>query len=178
MSGHSYSVPGKTILFGAHNILSVVQYIEKYGGKAAVVSYDLFKAFDRVNLDFLYKVMEAMHFPKLFIQWIQMVHSGSTTSFLLSFLTKSIKLLISLRQGDPIAMPLFIIFMEPLLMMIRKKIRGTVLFGEVGNKSALWGNYSGGLECVKTNDQGYVDDVNVCIQDEDDLLVFDESLKE
>ena len=46
------------------------------------------------------------------------------------------------------------------------------------NKSASWGNYSGGVKCVKTNDQGYVDDVNVCIQDEDDLLVFDESLKE
>ena len=31
LSGQSCSVPGKNILFGASNILSVIQYIEKYG---------------------------------------------------------------------------------------------------------------------------------------------------
>ena len=40
----------------------MIQYIEKYGGKAAVISYDLMKVYDRVHLGFLYKVMEAMNF--------------------------------------------------------------------------------------------------------------------
>ena len=66
-SGQSCSVPNQNILFGGHNILSVIQYIEKYGGRGAVVSYDLYKAYDRVALPFLYLVMERMKFPPSFI---------------------------------------------------------------------------------------------------------------
>ena len=63
-------------------------------------------------------------------------------------------------------------------MMIRKKIKGTVFYGELNNKSATWGNYSGGVDCVKTKDQAYVDDVNVCIQNEEDLKVVDNIFSE
>ena len=55
------------LLFGGHNILSVIQYTEKYGERGAVVSYDLYKAYDRVALPFLYLVMERMKFPPSFI---------------------------------------------------------------------------------------------------------------
>ena len=103
-SGQSCSVPGQNILFGAHNILSVIQYKEKYGGEGAVVSYDLYKAYDRVCLPFLFQVMKKMKFPKRFIDWLRMCHDGATTCFILNFLTKPIDLLISVRQGDCLAM--------------------------------------------------------------------------
>ena len=53
---------GRIFYLGLTIFLSVIQFIEKYGGKATVVSYDLMKAYDRVHLGFLYKVMEAMNF--------------------------------------------------------------------------------------------------------------------
>ena len=168
-SGQSCGIPGKNILFGAHNILSVVQYIEKYGGKAAVVSYDLMKAYDRVHLGFLYKVMEAMNFGQKFINWVKTCHQGATTRLLVNFITRPIDLLISVRQGDPMAMELFEVYIEPLLVMIRKSIKGTRFVGEriVGQGKIQRG-------CVLTLDEDYVDDCNVVIQNEEDLLKIDD----
>ena len=174
-SGQSCSVPGKNILFGAHNILSVVEYVEKYGGQVALVSYDLYKAYDRLCLEFLYRVMEAMNFGEKFIDWIKMCHRGATTCFILNFLTKPIDLLMSVRQGDPMAMLLFLIYMEPLLMMIRRSIKGTHFMGERSHDTSkqMEGRLPMGEMCVPTKDEAYVDDCNLLIQDENDLLVVD-----
>ena len=176
-SGQSCSVPGQNILFGGHNILSAIQYVEKYGGKAAVVSYDLYKAYDRVCLPFLYKVMEQMNFGQKFIDWIRMLHAGATTCFILNFLTNPIDLLISVRQGDPLAMVLFILYMEPLLMVIRKNIKGVSFLGERVHLPWLQGTdqeQRNGEFCANTKDSDYVDDVNLCIDDEKDLEKVDE----
>ena len=70
---------------------------------------------DRVLLEYLIKVMAAMKFPSVFVQWIQMLHDGATTCFLLDFLTRPMKVLFSIRQGDPLSMILYIIYIEPLL---------------------------------------------------------------
>ena len=171
-SGQSCSVPNQNILFGGHNILSVIQYTEKYGGRGAVVSYDLYKAYDRVALPFLYLVMERMKFPPSFIAWIKMCHAGAMTCFILNFLTRPMDLLISVRQGDPLAMCLFLLYMEPLLGMIRSKIKGKSFLGERVHNIRLQGSvHHTPEECVTTKDSDYVDDVNLCIEDEEDLII-------
>ena len=53
-----------------------------------------------------------------------MLHEGATTRFILKFLTDPIKVLFSIRQGDPLSMLLYIIYIEPLLMMIKKMTKG------------------------------------------------------
>ena len=169
LSSQSCSVPGRNIIFGPSNILSLIQYIEKYGGKAGIISFDLFKAYDRVYLPFLFRVMEEMNFGRKFLAWIKMLHSGATTRFLLNFVTKPINLLISVRQGDCIAGLLFIIYMEPLLITIRRNVRGTTFIGERHPQSVL----ARKEECARTKDEAYVDDVNVCFQDEEDLIKVD-----
>ena len=70
-SRQSCSVQGQNILFGAHNILSVIQYKEKVWRRGPVVSYDLYKAYYKVCLPFLYKVMKKMKFSQRFIDWIK-----------------------------------------------------------------------------------------------------------
>ena len=175
LSGQSCTVPGQNILFGASNILSVIQYIEKYGGKAAAVSYDLYKAFDRVCLAFLYRVMEKMNFGVKFIEWIRMCHAGATTCFILNFLTRQMDLKISVRQGDPLAMILFLIYMEPLLMKIRSSIRGTFFYGEREHDFRKQGmdQWREAERCVNTKDTDFVDDTNIIIQNEEDLVIVD-----
>jgi hypothetical protein len=49
------SVDGKNILFGVSNIISYI------------ASFDIFKAYDRVMLEYLGKVMKAMEFPDKFV---------------------------------------------------------------------------------------------------------------
>jgi hypothetical protein len=69
-------------------------------------------------------VLEAMNFPERFVKWILMLHEGATTRFILNFLTNPIQVLFSIRQGDPLSMILYIIYIEPLLMMIKRMTRG------------------------------------------------------
>ena len=116
----------------------------------------MFKAYDRVMLDYLVKVMAAMKFPAVFIQWIEMLHEGATTSFLLNFLTKPMKVLFSIRQGDPLSMLLYIIYIEPLLLMIARNTKGLSMSSFV------------------QKDEDYCDDLNFLSESESDLVIIDD----
>ena len=116
----------------------------------------MFKAYDRVMLDYLVKVMAAMKFPAVFIQWIEMLHKDATTSFLLNFLTKPMKVLFSIRQGDPLSMLLYIIYIEPLLLMIARSTKGLSMSSFV------------------QKDEDYCDDLNFLSESESDLILIDE----
>ena len=109
-SGQLCSVEEKNILFGVANIISSIEYVNAHRVPAYMLSLDMYKAYDRVMLDYLVKVMAAMMFPDVFIKWVQMLHEGATTCFLLNFLTDPMKVLFSIRQGDPLSMILYIIY--------------------------------------------------------------------
>ena len=109
LSGQLCSNGEKNILFGICNLISSVEYVNMHKVPAYIVSYDMFKAYDRVMLSYLVKVMQAMEFPEDFVKWILMLHEGATTRFILGFLTDPISVLFSIRQGDPLSMLLYII---------------------------------------------------------------------
>ena len=187
-SGQLCSVKGANIHFGTHNIISALSYLEEkvlhaeeaYGyksevaGGAVLVSYDLFKAYDRVSLPYLERVMAKMGFGPKFISWIHMLHADITTRFILNFLTDPVKVLISIRQGDPIAMVLFIIYMEPLLMMIKKHTSGLKVMGISQWSRNPHNLYRGeGSVCVKQEEVAYVDDVNLLLEKPEEMVVVD-----
>ena len=58
-----------------------------------------------------------------------MLHEGARTRFIISGLTRFIRLLFSIRQGDPIAMLLYIIYIEPLLLALEKRMTGIKVAG-------------------------------------------------
>ena len=88
-----------------------------------LVSYDMYKAYDRVMLSYLEG--HAGHGVSCyFINWVLMLHEGAATRFILKFLTDPINVLFSIRQGDPLSMVLYIIYIEPLLMMMRTMAKG------------------------------------------------------
>ena len=124
LSGQLCSNGDKNILFGASNVISSIDYVNSHKIPAFLVSFDMFKAYDRVMLSYLVKVMKAMDFPCDFVKWILMLHEGATTRFILNFLTDPISVLFSIRQGDPMSMLLYIIYIEPLLLMIGRRTRG------------------------------------------------------
>jgi hypothetical protein len=71
-----------------------------------------------------------------------MLHEGATTRFILDFLIDLIKLLFSIRQGDPLSMILYTIYIEPMLMMIKRMTKGL------------------NVSLVSQRDEDYCDDVN------------------
>ena len=110
------------VLFGIGNIISSILEVKRRKSQAYLLTLDFFKAYDRVLLDFVVRVMKRMNFGDLFTTWILMLHKGARTRFILSGLTRVVKLLFSIRQGDPLAMILYVIYIEPLLRALERKM--------------------------------------------------------
>ena len=53
-----------------------------------------------------------------------MLHEGARTRFILGFLTRAIEVRFSIRQGDPLSMILYIIYVEPLLIALERSLLG------------------------------------------------------
>ena len=66
-SGQLCSVKEKNILYGVLNICSSIEYVNSHSIPSFIGSFDMFKAYDRVMLLFLVRVMRAMGFPEKFI---------------------------------------------------------------------------------------------------------------
>ena len=97
-----------------------------------------------------------MNFGEKFIRIIIDSHTNITTRFILNGLTEAINLLFSFRQGDPISMMLYLIYIEPLLVMLGNKLQGLRFphFQEI--------------------DDDYCDDVEILVEREEDLITAEE----
>ena len=155
-SGQLCSQKDKNILFGITNILSSIEYVNYKGLSAAVASYDMDHAFDRAYIPYIVKVLRCMGFGEKFIRIIIDSHTDITTRFILNGLTEAIKLTFSFRQGDPISMILYLIYIEPLLVMLGKNLQGLQFpnFREI--------------------DDDYCDDIEILIEKDEDLFLADE----
>ena len=165
-SGQLCTVGKKNILFGISNILSSIMYTNQRKLGACLVSLDFYKAYDRVLVSFLLLVMEKMGFGWKFCSWIRMLHENAKTRFILSKLTRAIDICFSIRQGDPLAMILYILYIEPLLIYIEKHIRGLTLPCTISGQL----NFQQSVEA-------YCDDLNTITEDDSDLLIIDESVR-
>ena len=77
----------------------MVQSVEALKGKAAILSLDLQKAYDRVSIPYLKEVMKKMNFHPKFIDWILMLHSRAKTRLIMNGLSDLIDVDFSIRQG-------------------------------------------------------------------------------
>lgn len=93
--------------------------------KGTIVSLDLEKAFDRVNHNFLWLTMEKYGFPVQFVNCIRNLYCKATSKVLFNgLLTNDIPIKSSVRQGCPLSMALFILYIEPLIRKISNNIKG------------------------------------------------------
>ena len=78
----------------------------------------MYHAFDRAYIPYIVEVLRFMNFGEKFITIIIDNHTDITTRFILNGLTEAVSLLFSFRQGDSISMLLYLIYIEPLLVML------------------------------------------------------------
>lgn len=102
--------------------------------KTALTSVDLEKAFDRVEHKYLWTVMKQMQFPESFINCIKNMYAKASSTVLVNgYLTKSFNIGKSVRQGCPLSMALFVIYLEPLI----RKLADTTLSGIKVNNTKI-----------------------------------------
>ena len=103
-----------------------------------ICKLDIEKAYDHINWDCLFFLLDRMGFGSLWIQWIKacvstvhfsVIMNGSPTGFFDSMR--------GLRQGDPLSSLLFLLIMEVLSTMLRHTEEGSFIRGfQAGNGRA------------------------------------------
>jgi hypothetical protein len=148
------SVRGRTIMQGAISLWSTAEFIHQRR-RGFMLNLDFYHAYDRVCLPYVDKVLEGMGFGQLFQGVVATLHRGATASFLLHHVTSAVPITFLVRQGDPIAMLLYIIQLQPFLLRLEEVLPG-VAFPDFEERV-----------------EAYVGDVVVVGEDENDLLIVD-----
>lgn len=93
---------------------------------AALISFDLSQAFDRVEPKFVIDILTKMGINLNFISLYREITENSHSRLLINGrLTKEIKITRSVRQGDPLSMILFVLQLEPLIQKIASICNGS-----------------------------------------------------
>ena len=99
----------------------VIDYMERTGRRGAVVALDQEKAYDKILHPYLWAVLEKFGFPPKFIRTIQALYEGAETKILINGeLSRPIRIVRGVPQGDPLSCLLFDLAIEPLAECIRR----------------------------------------------------------
>ena len=115
------AVDTRRIDYTIHMLRDLIDLTEKEDDEAAFLFIDQEKAFDSTDHDLLFMTMESFGFGDYFIKWIKVLYSNASTQIKINgFLTNKIPLRRGLRQGCPLSMMLYVIFIELLALQLRK----------------------------------------------------------
>uniref|UniRef100_A0A1W7R675 Putative tx1-3 aae n=1 Tax=Aedes albopictus TaxID=7160 RepID=A0A1W7R675_AEDAL len=122
--------------------------------KGILLSVDLEKAFDRVDHRYLWEILKKFAFPDRFIECLEKLYKNASSKVLFNgFLTNSFSIECSVRQGCPLSMALFALYIEPLLRMIDKHIQGVL------------------VDNIFIRIVAYADDLNIFIRNDEEFSI-------
>ena len=117
-------VPGRR---GIDNVLIAQELFHSLDRKKGKMGYmevklDLERAYDRLEWNFIHKVLQAFHFPPKLIQVIMSCILSTNISILVNGrMLESFEPSRGIRQGDPLSLYIFILCMEYLSHLIEQK---------------------------------------------------------
>ena len=102
-------------------LLSLIHLAQKRQEASLAITLDAEKAFDRLEWDFLFKVLEKYGLGLSFINWIKTLNTAPRAKVVTNNqISAPFYLTRSARQGCPLSPALFILAIEPLAELIRK----------------------------------------------------------
>lgn len=121
----SYCIPGRSIIDNISLIRDIFEVVKIFGLNAGLISIDQEKAFDRVEHDYLWKVMKAFGFNSAFSDKIKTLYND--IEGVLKFnggLCAPFKVHRGIRQGCSLSGMLYALAIEPFLHKLRKELTG------------------------------------------------------
>lgn len=114
------AVDKRKIDYTIHMLRDLIDLINKEDTEGALIFLDQEKAFDRVEHDFLFKVMKAFGIGNSFIDWLKVIYSNASTAIKVNgYFTNPITLKRGLRQGCPLSPSLYVLIIEIFAIQLR-----------------------------------------------------------
>ena len=125
-------IKGRSILDAVRTIDDVLEIgkIMMQNESGILLAIDFEKAFDSLNHEFLYQVLQKMGFGPNFLQWIRTFYRNLSSRVLNNaFTTEIFFVKRGVRQGDPLSPLFFILALEMLVCQIQenKNIKGFLI---------------------------------------------------
>lgn len=113
---------GRLAADNIRRLLHVIHESRACSTPAAVLSLDAEKAFDRLERDYLWSVLDAYGFSKGFVNMIKVLYKNPTASVITNGVhSLPFNLQRGTRQGCPLSPMLFALSLEPLAQLIRQE---------------------------------------------------------
>ena len=139
----------------------IIFYANENDEAAALINLDWSKAFDRVDHDFLYKILSNFGFDPSFILLIKMLYIDAESILCINGnMSEPFPIKKSVRQGCPLSMILFIIYQEPFYRMMKRKLSNMSLSLPNSLKVSVLG-YADDSVIIVTCDESIVECFNV-----------------
>lgn len=114
-------IPKRFIVENVLELQMILEECKKNGLKAILAALDFEKAFDKVDHDYICRVLQAYGFPQFFIQAVATLLKSTVSRILVNgHFSRSFPIRRGTKQGDPISGMLFAIALEPLARKIRE----------------------------------------------------------
>ena len=161
----NYAVKGRSIQDNLYLVREILEGIED-DAKAALINLEQFKAFDRVDHQFLAAVLETAGFKPEFRKWISILyHNPQAVVQVNRKRSKAFVIQCSVRQGYPLSPLLYVLTLESL----PHRLRGERAF------PALCGvSFTGS---VRVKIFAYADDITVFMSSRLDILAVKKAVK-
>ena len=102
------AIPNRTIFSNLYLTRDVIRYTNQKSIKSYLISVDQEKAFDRVDREFLFDVLEKMNFGPNFIGWVKTLYTDSEACVLVNgYMTCFFPTTRGLKQGCPASMEFY-----------------------------------------------------------------------
>lgn len=113
-------IPKRSIFNHIRLASTIINYAEVMEVDGAIVALDQEKAYDKIRHDYLWKTMETLKLPDLFIDTVKTLYGNAYTEVAINgVLSSPFKVTRGGRQGDPLSCLLIDLAIEPLACKMR-----------------------------------------------------------
>lgn len=113
-------VRGRSLHHHVRMLHDIQELLQRRGQKGYALFLDFAKAYDRVNWDYLFRVLEKFGCGPAFCSWVKLLYSQTEATLSLNgTLQEVLRPIRGVKQGDPLSSLLFVLTIEPLGNLLR-----------------------------------------------------------